>query len=147
MNCISLLLSFRSALVVLVVAAQPDALLVAPLGGAVEPLVHAPEAVHSARIGRIGVVDDAILERERAYAGPLARVCGRVGSRHGRERNSPLAVALPGRLAAKVVFDAPLALLLLGESNAEVGVEVAAERGRPGKRPTHPPLACLQLRA
>src|SRR2546430_11699359 len=42
---------------------------------------HAPEAVHSARIGRIGVVDDAILERERAYAGPLARVCGRVGSR------------------------------------------------------------------
>src|SRR2546430_13716579 len=69
---------------------------------------HAPEAVHSARIGRIGVVDDAILERERAYAGPLARVCGRVGSRHGRERNSPLAVALPGRLAAKVVFDAPL---------------------------------------
>src|SRR5437660_5565 len=92
----------RSALVVLVVAAPPDARLVAPLGGAVEPLEHAPEAVHSARIGRIGVVDDAILERERAYAGPLARVCGRVGSRHGRERNSPLAVALPGRLAAKV---------------------------------------------
>src|SRR5687767_1969778 len=35
----------RSALVVLVVAAPPHARLVAPLGCAVEPLVHAPEAV------------------------------------------------------------------------------------------------------
>src|SRR5712672_1610932 len=35
----------RSALVVLVVAAPPSARLVAPAGGAVEPLVHAPEAV------------------------------------------------------------------------------------------------------
>src|SRR5260370_5605164 len=49
----------RSALVVLVVAAPPDARLVAAFGGTVEPLVHAPEAVHSARIGGIGVVDDA----------------------------------------------------------------------------------------
>src|SRR2546425_2087667 len=64
----------RSALVVLVVAAPPDARLVAPLGGAVEPLEHAPEAVHSARVGGIGVVDDAVLERERAHARPLARV-------------------------------------------------------------------------
>src|SRR3989442_1101955 len=55
----------RSALFVLVVAGPPEARLVAPLGGAVEPLVHAPEAVHSARIGGIGVVDDAVLERER----------------------------------------------------------------------------------
>ena len=53
----------RSPLGVLVVAAPPDARLVAPLGCAVEPLVHAPEAVHSARIGGIGVVDDAVLER------------------------------------------------------------------------------------
>src|SRR5207253_6789219 len=60
----------RSALVVLVVAAPPDARLVAPLGCAVEPLVHAPEAVQSARIGGIGVVDDAVLERERAHARP-----------------------------------------------------------------------------
>src|SRR5258706_486032 len=61
----------------------PDARLVAPLGCAVEPLVHAPEAVHSARIGGIGVVDDAVLERERADARPLARVRGHVGSGHG----------------------------------------------------------------
>src|SRR5882672_5612029 len=85
MNCISLLLSFRSALVVLVVAAPPDALLVAPLGGAVEPLVHAPEAVQSARIGGIGVVDDAVFEHERARARPLAHVRGHVSSGHGRD--------------------------------------------------------------
>src|SRR3989442_5938071 len=74
----------RSALVVLVVAAHPEACLVAPLGCAVEPLVHTPEAVQPARIGGIGVVDDAVLERERAHARPLARVRGHVGSGHGR---------------------------------------------------------------
>src|SRR5947199_2048556 len=42
-----------SALLVFVVATPPDARLVAPLGSAVEPLVHAPEAVQSARIGGI----------------------------------------------------------------------------------------------
>src|SRR5439155_14680702 len=73
-----------SALVILVMAAPPDARLVAPLGGAVEPLIHAPEAVQSARIGGIGVVDDTVLEHERAHARPLARVRGRVGSGHGR---------------------------------------------------------------
>src|SRR4051812_47218433 len=45
----------RSALVVLVVGAPPDARLFPPLGGAVEPLVHAPEAVQAAGIGGIGV--------------------------------------------------------------------------------------------
>src|SRR5262249_26464206 len=60
---------------VLVVSAPPDAraFLVAPHGGVVEPLVHAPEAVQSARVGGIGVVDDAVLERERAQARPLPR--------------------------------------------------------------------------
>src|SRR5712692_6767978 len=128
----------RSALVVLVVAAPPDARLVAPVGGAVEPLAHAPEAVQSARIGGIGVVDDAVLERERAHARPLARVRGSVGSAHGGERRGPVgcrargylgplaAAQLPRRLAPVVIFDA-LALLLLGERDVEVGVEVAAE--------------------
>src|SRR6266536_4686775 len=98
----------RSALVVLVVAAPPDARFVAPLGGAVEPLVHAPEAVQSARIGGIGVVDDAVLERERAHARPLARVRGHVGSGHGRvvgdwrvlhaARHPLVAASFPGRL-------------------------------------------------
>src|ERR671931_1923236 len=57
----------RSALV-LVVAAPPDARLVASLGGAIEPLVHAPEAVQPARISRIGVVDDAVFEHAGAHA-------------------------------------------------------------------------------
>src|SRR6266850_1554322 len=101
MNCIGLLLNFgppplvarkpcvamspvpplrqrhprlRSALVVLVVATKPGARLVASLGGAVEPLVHAPETVHSARIGGVGVVHDAVLQHERAQARPIARV-------------------------------------------------------------------------
>ena len=75
----------RSALVVLVVAAPPDARFVAPLGGAVEPLVHAPEAVQSARISGIGMVDDAVvLKHERAHTRPLPRVRGRVGSGSGR---------------------------------------------------------------
>src|SRR5919198_2604569 len=69
----------RSALV-LVVAAPPDARLVAPPGGAVEPLVHAPEAVQSARIGGIGVIDDAVLQQERAHARPLAGIRVLVGS-------------------------------------------------------------------
>src|SRR6058998_1624283 len=110
-----------SALIVLVVATPPDARLVTPLGCAVEPL-HAPEAVQSARIGGIGVVDDAILERERAHARPLARVRGDVGSAHGREDDGPLVATLrtlaplPRRLAPVVVFDAPVALLLLSEN-------------------------------
>src|SRR6266704_4814280 len=140
----------RSALVVLVVAAPPDARLVAPLGGAVEPLEHAPEAVHSARIGGIGVVDDAVLERERAHARPLARVRGHVGSGHGREGDRPLGGGFRPRVqrvaaALVVVFYGPIALLLLGEPDVEVEIEVAAERGRPRKRPPHPPLVRLQL--
>src|SRR5207237_1700117 len=51
----------RSALLVLVVAAPPDTRLVAPLGGAVEPLVHPPESVQCARIGVIDGVDDAVV--------------------------------------------------------------------------------------
>src|SRR5215468_4969051 len=126
----------RSALVVLVVAAPPDARLVPPLGGAVEPLVHAPEAVQAAGIGGIGVVDEAVLERERAHAWLLARVRGHVGAAHGREEDGSLVAGLrtltplERRLAPVVVFAAPCALLLLGEPDVEVGVEVAAERGR-----------------
>src|SRR5829696_3031037 len=39
-----------SALVVLVVTPPPDALLVAPQWSAIEPLVHPPDAVQSARV-------------------------------------------------------------------------------------------------
>src|SRR6202023_4210529 len=74
---------------------------------------------------------------------------GRVGSGHSRVLGDGLRdLCRVHRVAAAlvVVLDAPLALLLLGERDVEVEVEVAAERGRPGKRPAHPPLVCLQLR-
>src|SRR6184192_2628668 len=38
-----------------------DASLVPPLGCEVQPMVHSPEAVQSARIGEISVVDDDVL--------------------------------------------------------------------------------------
>src|SRR5436190_2285155 len=82
--------STTSALLILVVAAKPEARLVASLGCAVEPLVHAPETVQSARISGIGVIDDAVLAHERAHAGPLARVRGHVGSAHGGERSGTI---------------------------------------------------------
>src|SRR5438132_10437895 len=114
---------------VLVVAAPPDARFVAPLGRAIEPLVHAPQAVQSARIGGIGVVNDAVLERERAHARPLAYVGVHVGAAHGSELTD--AVGCRARryrgdrfLLFVVVFDA-LALFLFRERGAEVGVEFA----------------------
>src|SRR5438128_12082491 len=63
-----------SLLVVLVVAAEPEACLVATEWRAVEPLVHVPESIYPARVRRVGVVDDAILQRERAHAGPFSPV-------------------------------------------------------------------------
>ncbi|OWK25447.1 hypothetical protein AJ87_10125 [Rhizobium yanglingense] len=45
----------------------------------------------------------------------------------------------------EIVFYAALALLLFSEPDAEVTVEVAAVRRRPGKGPAHPPLEPLQL--
>src|ERR1700752_1408531 len=69
-----------SALVVLVVAAPPDAGFVSPLRGAVEPLVHAQKPVQSASVCRVGVIDDAVLEHERAHARSFACVSCRIGS-------------------------------------------------------------------
>src|SRR6266542_237104 len=72
---------------------------VAPPRCAVEPLVHAPEAVEPARVGGVGVVDDAVLERERAHAGSLLRVGRPVrAGRGGPLGEWPLAAGLPGRL-------------------------------------------------
>src|SRR5262245_3862278 len=96
----------RSALVVLVVAAPPDARFVAPFGRAVEPLAHAPKAVQSARICGIGVVDDAVFERERAHAWPLARVRGHIGSAHGSERSGPVGCRARGYLGDRTTADA-----------------------------------------
>src|SRR5437879_2788242 len=120
--------------------------LIASFGGTVEPLVHSPEAVHSARIGGIGVVDDAVVEHECAHARPFAMVGGRIGSAHGCElvlrRLAPAFLTRPPqqlRFAGEVVLNT-VALLILGVRSAEVEVEVAADRGCPGKRPAHAAL-------
>src|SRR5260370_20983122 len=63
-----------SLALVLVVAAPPQACLVATVWGGVEPLVHAPQAVYPPLVRRVGVVHDAVLERERAHAGPFLPV-------------------------------------------------------------------------
>src|SRR5258708_3332540 len=106
----------RSALVVVVMAAEPRPGPLASLRRPAEPLVHTPEAVQSAHIGGIGVVDDAVLAHERAQARPIACVCGGVGSAHGgelcdglRDRYHVQSVAT----ALVVIIDGPLALLLL----------------------------------
>src|SRR5687767_5706069 len=69
----------RSAALVLIVAAPPEARLVASLGGAIEPWIHAPDPVQSARVGRVGVMDHAVLEHERAHPRTVARVGRDVG--------------------------------------------------------------------
>src|SRR5260370_23232112 len=74
-----------SLAVVLVVAAPPEAGLVAAEWRAVEPRVHAPEGVDPALVGRVGVVDRAVLEHERAHAGPLLSVRRPVRSNARRE--------------------------------------------------------------
>src|SRR2546422_2087552 len=139
-----------SALVVLVVAAPPEAGLVAPLGGAVEPLVHAPQAVHAARIGGIGVVDAAVLECERAQALPLTYERRPVGAGSGCDLGGRSLLAGPQQrplvLGAEVVFHDVRPLLILSPRRLEVVVEIAAERRRPGEAPPHPPLVRLQLR-
>jgi hypothetical protein len=110
----------RSSLVVLVVALPPNAHLVPPFWCSVEPLVHPPEAVHSARIGGIGVVDDAVFKHECAHARPFALEGGRIDSTHGCKLVlRSLAAAFltrspqPLRFAGEVVLDT-IALLLLG---------------------------------
>src|SRR5438094_8128859 len=59
--------SWRSLAVVLVMAAPPEPRLVAPLGRTVEPLVPAREAVPSALVRGVGVLNLRILRHDRAY--------------------------------------------------------------------------------
>src|SRR5690606_27445951 len=117
---------------VLVVPAPPDAGLVASFGGAVQPLVHAPQPVEPARVGRIGVVDDAVFHHERAHARPVAVVGGPVGAAHGGHQVFRLDAAaflagtpFEAHIAVVVVFDVAGALLRLGEPDVEIRIEIA----------------------
>src|SRR5439155_12087604 len=114
-----------SLAVVLVVAAPPGAGLVAAEGGAVEPLVHAPQAVDPAFVGRVGVVDGAVLERERAHASRFSPVRRPVGSDAPRERGDPGTVLADFQLRAhvdrpEVMLDGSRLLLLGGVGGLEV---------------------------
>src|SRR4030095_15067552 len=100
----------RSAVVVFIVTTEPGPRLVAPTWRAVEPLVHAPKAVQPACVRRVGVIDDAVPERDRAHPRPLARVRVHVGSSHSRKRSGPVGCRArryfgEGLLVLVVVFD------------------------------------------
>src|SRR5438477_12080300 len=70
---------------VLVVAAPPAVGLVAPRGAWSSHWYMPTKAVQPARIGRISMVDNAVLERERTHARPRTYVHVHVGSAHGSE--------------------------------------------------------------
>src|SRR5579864_7635256 len=114
----------QNSTLVFVVVAPPIGGLVAALGGAVEPLVGVPEAVQSARIGRIGVVDDTVLGHERAHARTLAGIGGDIGPADGGADIGPAGFGRERRLGPVVVVGAAFALLLFGDRDAEVGIEV-----------------------
>src|SRR6516165_1388770 len=141
-------ITITSSFGVLVVAAPPDAPLIASLGGTVKPLICTPEAVQSARIGGIGVADDAVLEHKRAHAGSVADVRGSIRSAHGREPHDRLwQLGRGDRVAAApvVVLDTSRALLLPGDRSIEIEIEITAVRRCPWKAPPHTPLVRLQL--
>src|SRR6185312_16123042 len=127
---------------VLVVASPPDAVrFIAPLGRAIEPLVHAPQAIQPARKAGERVINDAIFAHECAHAGPFADVGGGIDAAHPCElRNRTFAAELRARairclrvrrsgLASIVVLRSAFALLFFGDANREVEIEIAAERG------------------
>ncbi len=62
------------------------------------------------------------------------------GDRLGNLRRGQRMVGAP-----IIVFNASRALLFLGDRDVEVEVEIIAERGGPGKRPSHPLLVGLQF--
>src|SRR5439155_5703984 len=116
-----------------------------PLGARSSHWYMPHKCVQSARIGGIGVVNDTVFECQRAHAWPLANIRRWIGSAHRRESSSAFAGAFPWLLEFVIVFEATLALLLLGEPNVEVGVKITAERRRPRKRPAHSPFVRLKL--
>src|SRR3982074_1202911 len=112
-----------SPAVVLAGGGPPEPGLVAPEWRAVEPLLHAPEAVQPALVRRVGVVDDAILERERAHTGPFSPVRRPVRSnarRDLREQGTLLALRRPKVHRAEVVLDGSRLPLVLGVRRLEV---------------------------
>src|SRR6266481_5365110 len=74
------------SLLILVMPFPPQtAILVATFGRAIEPLIHSPKSIHSARVSRVSVINNSVLERECAHSGTLARVSVNVGPGRRRE--------------------------------------------------------------
>ena len=133
----------ESLAVVFVVAAEPESGLVTPSWRSIEPLVHAPErrptrARRPSRCGR------RRRPRARTRSCPAARACmwprrfrsprlrhdlgvGRLPSPSSRR------ACLTAARAGSCTRCRPHAVAPRREVSVEVGVEVAAERGRPGK--------------
>ncbi len=118
----------------------------------------APQDVESARKGRVRVIDLAAVEHERAHAGPLARMnVGASVPTRLRASLRRLQLHCAFRTGSGSLFRRRLRVdsctrcrpraAALGVSDAEVGVEVAAERRRPGERPPDRCFVSLQLRA
>jgi len=130
-----------SRAVVFVVAPPPKARFIAPLRRGVEPLVHPPDAVQSAAIGRIGVVRHR--PRTQTRSCPAARAYSRAHPFHIRpqsRRRTPgpvySSIAAPRReLCSKTP-----SRCFPRFRHVEVEVEVAATRTLMGT--SIPPAAC-----
>src|ERR1041385_1697814 len=131
------MVAWRTGSVFIMSVPPETAVLVPAFGSAIEPLVHSPESVETSGISGVGVINDPVLERERAHAGTFADVGIDVGTGSGcefgrsfgsgaRERGR-FAAGFDRRLAAIVVLDS-LALLFFGERDVEIIIEIAAER-------------------
>ena len=75
---------------ILIMTSPPYAGFITALGSAVQPLIHAPQAVETAGVGGIGVVDDTVFDDERAHPGAITRVSSAVGSRCRGKRGDEL---------------------------------------------------------
>ena len=94
------------------------------------------------------MVDDAVFERESAQAGRLAQKRGDVRADRLRELRD-WACRVEARTlihVPKVVFDDTATLLLFGDRDAEVVVEVAVVRRGPREVPAHSSLVRLDVR-
>jgi hypothetical protein len=115
---------------VLVMAADPvfgRVPFVAAIRHAVEHWIEPEHEFAAPCVGRVGVVHEAVFEREGAHAWQLSQVSGQVGTDRGRELRDcvPLDTRFQDgqQLDRAVVVSGAAALLLLSERNAEIEVE------------------------
>src|SRR5215471_4000863 len=101
-----------------------QSILIAALGREIEEMIGADQDVETAAIGRIGVKD---------FAGGV--LVEHAGARPLLAREAFNEFVIVKHLAA--------GLLLRGERDLIIGIEIAAERRRPVEAPAHPALESL----